>query len=132
MSTNTTFFVITSPSGRNVHFNGLPLAWLNEMEEPNRRSVNGLLDNVGGEGVVAADADGVPGQDGLLFLMTARQQEVAERGKKNLPVVGRDQVVEDGVYGRAHVKEHVGDHVEVVVEIKQSTVEKRRRERKRK
>lgn len=99
-----------------------PFGLLNEMEELNRRSVNGLLDNVGGQSVVAADADGVSGQDALLLLMTARQQEVAERGKKNLSVVGRDEVVEDGVYSRADVKEHVGDHIEVVVEIKQSTV----------
>lgn len=122
MSTNTTFLVITSPSGRNLHFNGLPLALLNEIEEANRWSVNGLLDNVGGQGVVAADADGVSVQDASLFLMAARQQEIAERGKKNLPVIRRDKVVEDGVYGRADVKQHIGDHVEVVVEIKQCTV----------
>lgn len=35
-------------------------------------SVDGLLDDVGGEGVVTADADGVSGQRTSLFLATAR------------------------------------------------------------
>lgn len=58
--------------------------------------------------------------------MAAGQDQVAKRGKKNLPVVCRDEVVENGVDGRADVEEHIGDHVEVVVEIEESTVEEKK------
>lgn len=43
-----------------------------------------------------------------------------------MPVVCRDEVVENGVDGRADVEEHIGDHVEVVVEIEESTVEEKK------
>lgn len=94
--------------------------------ESRQRSVNGFFDDVGGEGLVAADADRVSGESALLLIMAARQDQVAERGKKNLAVVCRDEVVENGVDGRADVEEHIGDHVEVVVEIEENTVGERK------
>lgn len=42
-----------------------------------------------------------------------------------MAIVCRDEVVENGVDGRADVEEHIGDHVEVVVEIEESTVEEK-------
>lgn len=51
-------------------------------------SVDGLLDDVGGEGVVTGDAGGVSDQNTSLFLATTRQAEAAERVEEDLPVVG--------------------------------------------
>lgn len=84
-------------------------------------SVGGLLDDVGGEGVVAGDADGVAservGAGPGPAVTAAGQAEEAEGGEEHLAVGGRHQVVEDGVDGRADVEQHVGHHVEVVVEV---------------
>lgn len=42
---------------------------------------------------------------------------VAECREEDLSVVGRDQIVEDRVYSRTDIEQHVGHHVEVVVEV---------------
>lgn len=84
-------------------------------------SVGGLLDDIGGEGVVAGDAYGVSGERvgaGPGPAVTAAgQAEEAEGGEEDLAVGGRHQVVEDWVDSRAHVEQHVGHHVEVVVKV---------------
>lgn len=84
-------------------------------------SVGRLFDHVGGEGVVAGDADGVAGERVGAgpgpAVAAAGQAEEAEGGEEDLAVGGRHQVVEDGVDGRADVEQHVGQHVEVVVEV---------------
>lgn len=82
-------------------------------------SVRCFFDDVGGEGVVAGNADGVAGQGVQLLpgCVAARHEEVAQRGEEDLAVGSRHQVVEDGVDGRADVEQHVGQHVEVVVEV---------------
>lgn len=67
--------------------------------------------------MVTADADRVPGEHVRLLLTSARQAEIVQRGEEDLAVVGRDQVVQDRVDCRAHVEQHVGDHVEVVIEV---------------
>lgn len=71
--------------------------------------------------MVAGDADGEPGQRVGVAPggVAAGHEEVAQRGEEDLAVVGGDQVVEDGVDGRADVEQHVGEHVEVVVEVVQ-------------
>lgn len=52
------------------------LGWVksrNGMAESWQRSVNGFFDDIGGEGLVAADAERVSGENALLFLMAAWQ-----------------------------------------------------------
>lgn len=53
-------------------------------------SVSCLFDDVGGEGVVAGDADGVAGQGVGVppGCMAAGQAEVAQRGEEDLAVGG--------------------------------------------
>lgn len=89
---------------------------------PAAPSVGRLLDDVGGERVVAGDADGVAGQrvPAPPWRFATGEAQVAQRGEEDLAVGGRHQVVEDGVDGRAHVEENVGQHVEVVVEVVQT------------
>lgn len=69
-------------------------------EKPGQ-SVGRLLDDVGGDGVVAGDADGVAGQGAPVPLgsVAAGQEDKAERGEEDLPVGGGDQVVQHRVYG---------------------------------
>lgn len=94
---------------------------------PAARSVGRLLDDVGGERVVAGDADGVAGQRVRAppWRFATGEAQAAQRGEEDLAVGGRHQVVEDGVDGRAHVEENVGQHVEVVVEVVQIPVRTR-------
>lgn len=88
------------------------------------QSIRRLFDHVGGEGVVAGDADGVAGQGVGVppRRPAAGQTDITQRGEEDLTVVGRHQVVEDGVDGRADVEQDVGQHVEVVVEVVHAAV----------
>lgn len=54
------------------------------------RSIRRLFDDVGGEGVVAGDADGVAGQRVGVppGCSAAGHAEVAQRGEEDLPVGG--------------------------------------------
>lgn len=94
-------------------------------------SVRCFFDDVGGEGVVAGNADGVAGQGVRLLpgCVAAGHEDVAQRGEEDLAVGGRHQVVEDGVDGRADVEQHVGQHVEVVVEVVHVAARINRREK---
>lgn len=84
-------------------------------------SVRRLLDDVGVEGVVAGDADGVAGQRVRVppGRMAAGEAEIAQRGEEDLAVGCRHQIVEDGIDGGADVEQDVGEHVEIVVEVVQ-------------
>lgn len=64
-------------------------------------SVGCFFNHVGGQGVVAGDADGVAGQRIRLpsGSTAARHEEVTQRGEEDLAVGGRHQVVEDWVDG---------------------------------
>lgn len=91
-----------------------------------QQSVCCLFDDVGGEGVVAGDADGMARQwvgapPGCTATGLAK---VVQRGEEDLAVGGRYQVVEDGINGRAHIVQDVGQHVEIVVEVIQTSVSK--------
>lgn len=103
-----------------------PMRWIGGVLESFHWSVDSLFDDVGGESVVAADADGVPGEHARLLFTPARQAEVAERGEEDLSVVGGHQIVQDRVDGWAHIEEHIGDHVEVVVEVIELAAERER------
>lgn len=85
------------------------------------RSVHSLLDGVCGQRVVAGDRDRVTVQGAALSpgRPSAGDTKILQCGQKDLPVGGRHQVVEDGVDGRAHVKQDIGQHEEVVVEVVQ-------------
>lgn len=63
------------------------------------QSVYRLFDDVGGEGMVTGDADGVAGQGVGVppGCMAAGHAEVAQRGEEDLAVGGRHQVVEDWI-----------------------------------
>lgn len=82
--------------------------------------------------MVAADADGVPGEHVGLSPATG-QTEMPQRGKEDLSIAGRNQVVEDRVDSRTHIKQHISDHVEVVVEVIKCPEEgnKRKKEKER-
>lgn len=56
-----------------------------------------------------------------MLLAVTGQAHVAERGEKYLPVFVGDQIIEDWVDSGANIEQHVGHHVEVVVEVIQAT-----------
>lgn len=68
--------------------------------------VRRLFDDVGGEGVVAGDADGVAGEGVGVppGCVAAGHAEEAQRGEEDLAVGGRHQVVEDRIDGRTDVE----------------------------
>lgn len=91
-------------------------------------SVDSLFNNIGWEGVATADADRVPGEHARLLLTSARQAEIVQRGEEDLAVVGGDEVVQHRVDCWADIEQHVGDHVEIVVEVIESAKTQRMRE----
>lgn len=94
------------------------------------RSVRSLFYDIGREGVVAGDADGVTSQRVAMPLrrMAAGDAEVAQCGEEDLTIVGWHQVVEDWIDRRADIEQDVGQHVEIVVEVIQVTVGKQKTE----
>lgn len=69
--------------------------------------------------MVAGHAVWLPGECWPLLSVPPTGTQAGQRGQEDLAEVGRDQVVEDGVDGRADVEEGVGQHVEVVVEVEE-------------
>lgn len=91
-------------------------------------SVDSLFNDIGRESMVTADADWVPGEHAFLLLTSTWQTEIVHSGEKDLAVVCWDEVVQDRVDCWAHIEQHVGDHVEIVVEVKESAMTQRMRE----
>lgn len=91
-----------------------------------------FLDDIGGEGVVAGNTDGVAGQGVWLppGRTAAGHEEVAQCGEEDLAVRSRHQVVEDRIDCRAYVKQDIRQHVEVVVEVEQVTARNRKKGKK--
>lgn len=78
--------------------------------------------------MATADANRVPGEHVPLLLTSAWQAEIVQCGEEDLAVVGRDKVVQNRIDCRAHIEQHVGDHVEIVVEIIESAKTQRIKE----
>lgn len=76
--------------------------------------------------MVAGHAVWLPGECWPLLSVPPTGTQAGQRGQEDLAEVGRDQVVEDGVDGRADVEEGVGQHVEVVVEVEEEPAGDRR------
>lgn len=73
--------------------------------------------------MVAGHAVWLPGERWpLLSVAAPPRTEAGQRGQEDLAEVGRDEVVKDGIDGRADVEESVGQHVEIVVEVKEEPV----------
>lgn len=74
--------------------------------------------------MVAGHAVRLPGECWpLLSAAAPPRTEAGQRGQEDLAEVGGDQVVEDGIDSRADVEESIGQHVEIVVEVKEEPVE---------
>lgn len=67
---------------------------------------------------------------GALSLLKASKTGGAEGGEEQLPVVGRNQVIQHRIDGGAHIEEHVCHHVKVVVEVIQASVNRQRGQEK--
>lgn len=76
--------------------------------------------------MVAGHAVWLPRERGPLLSAPPTGTQAGQRGQEDLAEVGRDQVVEDGVDGRADVEESVRQHVEVVVEVEEEPAGGRR------
>lgn len=85
-------------------------------------SVQGLPGGTGRKGVVAGHAVWLPGERWPLPSAAPPRTEAGQCGQEDLAEVGGDQVVEDGVDGRADVEESVGQHVEIVVEVEEEPI----------
>lgn len=72
--------------------------------------------------MVAGHAVWLPGECWPLLSTAPPRTEAGQCGQEDLAEVGRDEVVEDGVDGGADVKESVGQHVEIVVEVVEEPV----------
>lgn len=72
--------------------------------------------------MVAGHAVRLPRERWPLLPVPPARTQAGQCGQEDLAEVGRDQVVEDGVDGRADVEESVGQHVEVVVEVEEEPV----------
>lgn len=79
--------------------------------------VQRLAGGVAGQGVVAGHAVGLPREGWPLPPTPPHRAEAGQCGQEDVAEVGGDEVVQDGVDGGADVKECVGHHVEVVVEV---------------